>query len=114
MAGKYRVRTDLAMENGEKYEKDNVEISGVVIRKSYDRKKDIHTTVVKIESEYGAKLMEKPVGTYITLEAPSLVVPDEGYHREISAELGVPSEEASAAPCGFSIGGGAGQPEYHA
>ena len=87
MVGKYRVRTDLAMENGEKYEKDNVEISGVVIRKRYDEKRDIHTTVVKIESEHGAKLMEKPIGTYITLEAPNMVVPDEGYHREISVEL---------------------------
>ena len=25
---KYKVRTDLAMENGEKYEKDNIEIPG--------------------------------------------------------------------------------------
>ena len=69
MVGKYKVRTDLAMENGEKYEKDNVEISGVVIHKSYNQEKDIRTTVVKIESEHGAKMMEKPIGTYITLEA---------------------------------------------
>ncbi len=31
--------------------------------------------------------MGKPVGTYITLEAPNLIVPDEDYHREISEEL---------------------------
>ena len=87
MVGKYKVRTDLAMENGEKYEKDDVEISGVVIRKNYDQEKDIHTTVVKIETEHGAKLMEKPTGTYITLEAPGMAIPDENYHREISREL---------------------------
>ena len=87
MVGKYKVRTDLAMENGEKYEKDNVEISGVVIHKSYTQEKDIRTTVVKIESEHGAKMMEKPIGTYITLEAPNMAVPDEGYHREVSVEL---------------------------
>ena len=87
MVGKYKVRTDLAMENGEKYEKDNVEISGVVIHKSYNQEKDIRTTVVKIESEHGAKMMEKPIGTYITLEAPNMAVPDEGYHREVSVEL---------------------------
>ena len=87
MVGKYKVRTDLAMENGEKYEKDNVEISGVVIHKSYNQEKDIRTTVVKIESEHGAKMMEKPIGTYITLDAPNMAVPDEGYHREVSVEL---------------------------
>ena len=87
MVGKYKVRTDLAMENGEKYETDNVEISGVVIHKSYNQEKDIRTTVVKIESEHGAKMMEKPIGTYITLEAPNMAVPDEGYHREVSVEL---------------------------
>ena len=29
----------------------------------------------------------KPVGTYITIEAPNLSIPDEGYHREISKEV---------------------------
>ena len=32
-------------------------------------------------------MMEKPIGTYITLEAPNMAVPDEGYHREVSVEL---------------------------
>ena len=31
--------------------------------------------------------MEKPRGTYITMEAPNLIVPDEDYHREISVAL---------------------------
>ena len=31
--------------------------------------------------------MGKPVGTYITMEAPNMAVPDEEYHREISEEL---------------------------
>ena len=31
MIGKYRMRTDLAMENQEKFERDHVEISGVAI-----------------------------------------------------------------------------------
>ena len=84
---KYKVRTDLAMENGEKYEKDNIEIPGVRIRKHYNKVKDVRTTLVKIETEHGARLMEKPIGTYITMEAPSLAVSDEDYHQEISLEL---------------------------
>lgn len=31
--------------------------------------------------------MGKPVGTYITMEAPNMAVPDEEYHREVSKEL---------------------------
>lgn len=84
---KYRVRTDLAMENGEKFEKDHVEIPGVKIHKHYDKKKELRTTLVKIETDQGSRLMEKPIGTYITMEAPSLAVSDEGYHKKISQEL---------------------------
>ena len=75
------------VESREKFEKDNVEIEGVVIHESYQESKDLKTTVVKIETEEGARTMEKPCGTYITMEAPNLVVPDEDYHREISVEL---------------------------
>ena len=31
--------------------------------------------------------MGKPMGTYVTLEAPALIEPDEDYHREVSEEL---------------------------
>lgn len=82
-----RIRTDLAVEAKEKYEEDHVEIRGVVIEEDYNEEKDIRTTTVKIETENGAKAMGRPQGTYITLEAPNLSVPDEAYHREISAEL---------------------------
>lgn len=87
MLGSYRVRTDLAVESKEKFEKDNVEIKGVEIHEDYQEKLDLRTTVVEIHTESGAKLMEKPKGTYITMEAPNLVVPDENYHREISKAL---------------------------
>lgn len=87
MQTNYRIRTDLALESKERFERDHVEISGVVIREFYDEEKDIRTTVVKIETEKGAKAMGKPQGTYITMEAPNMSVPDEDYHREISKEL---------------------------
>ena len=61
MIGKYKMRTDLAMENQEKFERDHVEISGVEIEKK-KRKAEIQTTIVKITSEQGAKMMGKPKG----------------------------------------------------
>ena len=82
----FQIRTDLALEARERYEED-VEIRGVSVEEVYDEKKDIRVTKVCIESENGAKTMGKPIGTYITLEAPKLSEPDEDYHREVSETL---------------------------
>lgn len=87
MFGTYRVRTDLAVESKEKFQKDHVEIEGVEIQEDYKPEKDIRTTVVKIRTDQGSRVMEKPCGTYITIETPNLVVPDEDFHREVSLEL---------------------------
>lgn len=87
MIEKYSIRTDLALEEKERFESDNVEVQGVVLEEEYDEEREIKVTKVIIETENGAKTMGKPVGTYITLEAPNLIVPDEDYHREISEEL---------------------------
>ena len=86
MVEKYTIRTDLAMEQKERFESDHVEVSGVVLEEEYDEEKEIKITTVKIETENGAKTMGKPVGTYLTLEAPNLAAGDEGY-REISETL---------------------------
>ena len=93
MIEKYSVRTDLALEEKERFESDNVEISGVVLEEDYDETLEIRITRVKIETENGAKAMGKTAGVYLTLEAPNLAVPDEDYHREISEKLADHMEE---------------------
>lgn len=87
MIEKYSIRTDLALEDKERFESDNVEVQGVSLKEDYDEEREIKVTTVKIETENGAKVMRKPVGTYITMEAPNMSVPDEDYHDEISKEL---------------------------
>lgn len=87
MVEKYSVRTDLALEEKERFESDNVEIQGVVLEEEYDDVCEMRVTRVKVETENGAKTMGKPVGVYLTLEAPNMAVPDEDYHREISRKL---------------------------
>ncbi len=87
MVEKYSIRTDLALEQKERFESDQVEVQGVVLTEEVDEEREIKVTTVKIETENGAKIMRKPVGTYITMEAPNMAVPDEDYHREISSEL---------------------------
>lgn len=87
MLGNFNVRTDLALEAKEDCDAQKISVRGVRVQEERDEKREIFTTTVKIETENGAKEMGKPVGTYITIEAPNLSIPDEGYHREISKEL---------------------------
>lgn len=87
MFGRFRIRTDLALEARESFEEDDVKIRGVRIEEEDDEELEIHTTRVVIETENRAKTMGKPVGTYITMEAPNMSAPDEDYHREISQKL---------------------------
>ena len=87
MVEKYNIRTDLALEEKERFESDQMEVQGVVWEEEYDKEREIRVTTVRIETENGAKTMGKPVGTYLTIEAPNLSSPDEGIHREVSEEL---------------------------
>ncbi len=87
MLDSYSIHTDLALEDKERFESDNVEVSGVSVEEIYNSEKDIQVTTVKILTENGAKVMRKPVGTYITMEAPNMTVPDEDYQIGIAEEL---------------------------
>lgn len=87
MLENYNIRTDLALETRERFVSDHVEIPGVSVEETYDEEREIRTTRVVVETENGAKMIGKPVGTYLTIEAPNMAVPDEDYHREISKKL---------------------------
>lgn len=87
MLENYNIRTDLALETRERFVSDHVEIPGVSVEETYDEEREIRTTRVVVETENGAKMMGKPVGTYLTIEAPNMAVPDEDYHREISKKM---------------------------
>ncbi len=64
------MRTDLALEEKERFASDNVEVQGVVLEEEYDEENEIRLTRVVIETENGAKIMGKPTGIYLTLESP--------------------------------------------
>lgn len=87
MLGSYNIHTDLALEDKERFESDNVEVSGVSVEEFYDEEREIRVTEVKILTENGAKTMRKPIGTYITMEMANLVLPDEEYHKQVAEEL---------------------------
>ena len=77
MLRNYSVRTDLALEEKERFESDDVEVQGVVLEEDYDEEQELRVTRVEIRTENGAKAMGKPVGTYLTLETPNLAIPDD-------------------------------------
>lgn len=87
MFGSYGIHTDLALEDKERFESDNVEVSGVSVEEFYKDELEMKITEVKILTENGAKTMRKPIGTYITMEMANLVIPDEEYHHKVAEEL---------------------------
>ena len=82
--GNFQVRTDLALEARESITEADSELRGVRVEEYYLEKEDIRVTKVMIDTKNAAKAMGKAVGTYVTMEAPAMVEPDEDYHREIS------------------------------
>ena len=83
----FQVRTDLALEAREGIGEAEGEIHGVSVEESYDRENEIRVTRVVIETKNGARAMGKPMGVYITLEAPGMIEPEEDYPQEISSAL---------------------------
>lgn len=83
----FQVRTDLALEAKESIKDADSRLRGVSVTEEYDEKVDIRVTKVIIDTKNAAKAMGKPMGTYITIEAPNMLEPDEDYHREISESL---------------------------
>lgn len=65
---KFCIYTDLAVENKERFQNDNVEISGVKVYEEFDNKYDVNLTKVEIVSSEGANIMGKPKGRYVTIE----------------------------------------------
>ena len=87
MLSSYNIHTDLALEDKERFESDNVEVSGVSVEEFIDEEHDIKITEVKILTENGSKTMKKPIGTYTTIEVQDMVVPDEEIHQVIAEEV---------------------------
>ncbi|SMC18995.1 spore protease [Clostridium acidisoli DSM 12555] len=77
------VRTDLAVEAKEIYEKENKkEISGVKVSNSSLGR--VKITNVQIQTDEGEHLMQKPIGTYITIDMPQYTHYDAEIMDEVS------------------------------
>lgn len=82
--GSFQVRTDLALEARESVSEADSTLRGVITEEEYDEEADVRVTRVEITTKNAAKALGKPMGVYITIEAPGMMEPDDDYHREIS------------------------------
>jgi len=82
-----RIRTDLAIEAREFYNKqeNRNDIPGVEV--NVDKKEDVTVTRVKVVEEVGARIIGKPKGNYITIEVPKLKDNDKDLHDEVGRVL---------------------------
>lgn len=83
----YQIRTDLALEATEEMKRVDAEQMRGILLEEYDCEEELHVTKVMIKTRNAAKSVGKPVGNYITIEAPNLQEDDEGYHRSVAKEL---------------------------
>lgn len=83
----HKIRTDLALEIRESFPEDDVEIRGVILTEEYDEENKIRVTTVEIKDQRGADAMQKPIGTYITIEAPELNQVSEDYNKKVSDSI---------------------------
>ena len=91
--GSFKIRTDLALEARENAEEEAESLSGVSVEEVYHEDSEVRITKVSITSKNSARALGKPMGTYITLEAPAMTQQDENYHQEISGELSMQLRE---------------------
>ncbi len=83
----FNKRTDLAVEARDMYREDkDKEIPGVEVDVS--ETKGIKVTRVNIQQEVGARIMNKPVGNYITIEADGIRNRDRDVYEDASRTLG--------------------------
>ncbi|MGL4361920.1 MAG: GPR endopeptidase [Cellulosilyticaceae bacterium] len=91
---KWTPRTDLALEIGIQLQEqgqaqlkdvseDTYNIEGVNIMTDKHSSEHITTTYVHVENEKGSKIMGKPIGRYITIEALAMKENDPDAHKEI-------------------------------
>ena len=81
------VRTDLALEEQERFQEERVEIRGVEVHEWEQEQEGIRISQVIVKTEEGAAAMGKPVGRYLTLEAPRLAEKDNDFHKEVTKSL---------------------------
>ena len=81
------LRTDLALEEKERFPGDGGEIGGVALREWHRQDEQIKISEVRILNERGARAMGKEMGVYLTVEARGVEKKGEEFRKELAGEL---------------------------
>lgn len=81
------LRTDLALEEKERFQGNGGEVRGVALREWDYAQEGIRITEVKVLNEQGAKAMGKEVGTYLTIEARGLEEKEEEFGEVLARKV---------------------------
>ena len=85
------IRTDLAIEAHEMCSKEKAEknhYDGIDVNE-YDAG-GVYVTIIKVKNDEGAKILSKPIGTYATIESPTIKFSEEVYEKtciELSKQI---------------------------
>lgn len=63
------------------------ELTGVIVKEVWNKDRSMKVTTVRICTEEGARAMERPIGTYITMELPKLLSEEEQLKDTAQKEL---------------------------
>lgn len=77
-------RTDLAVELNESVSKKAGKLKGIIVNEFNDSETSIKVTEIKITDKNGAKLIGKPQGSYITIEAKDISNASEVYKKRVA------------------------------
>ena len=67
----FQIRTDLALEARESVNEEESKLRGVSVEEHYEEEADLRITKVTIDTKNAEKMLGKPMGVYVTMEAPA-------------------------------------------
>ena len=74
MIEKYSIRTDLALEQKERFESDHVEIQGVVLEEDYDEEREIRITRVRVDRQTLLMQVINTLGSQVDLASARAIL----------------------------------------
>ena len=99
------LRTDLALEEKERFQGNGGEVRGVSLREWDYSEEKIKVTEVKVLNEQGAKAMGKEMGTYLTIEARGLEEQEKEFDEVLAKKT---AGQLKKLVCGLKEGGKSG------
>ena len=81
------IRTDLAVELNEEISRKAGRLKGIIVNQQKDKDTGIEVTSLKVTNKAGERMIGKPMGTYITIEARKINEMNEDYNNNVTQIL---------------------------